>query len=104
MLEAYRTNAAERAAQGIPALPLSAQETTGLIELLKNPPKGEEAFLVDLLTQRLQIHERTQQRSKRGVRRSFFARAGFDDNRRPELAQGVVQQPRDLADLLEHLG
>jgi len=53
MLEAYRTNAAERAAQGIPALPLSAQETAGLIELLKSPPKGEEAFLVELISHRV---------------------------------------------------
>ncbi len=53
MLEAYRKNAADRAAQGIPALPLSAEETKGLVELLKSPPKGEEAVLVELLTYRV---------------------------------------------------
>ncbi|MED5618363.1 bifunctional aconitate hydratase 2/2-methylisocitrate dehydratase [Ideonella sp. BN130291] len=53
MLQAYRQHAAERAALGIPPLPLSAQQTADLIELLKNPPAGEEAFLVELLTHRV---------------------------------------------------
>ncbi len=53
MLEAYRAHVAERAALGIPALPLSKQQTTELVALLKNPPKGEEAFLVELLTYRV---------------------------------------------------
>ncbi|RTL53038.1 MAG: bifunctional aconitate hydratase 2/2-methylisocitrate dehydratase [Rhodocyclaceae bacterium] len=53
MLEAYRQHVAERAALGIPPLPLSAQQTTELIALLKSPPKGEEAFLVELLTYRV---------------------------------------------------
>ncbi len=53
MLEAYRQHVAERAALGIPALPLSAQQTADLIELIKAPPKGEEAYLVDLLTHRV---------------------------------------------------
>ncbi|KAF1697703.1 bifunctional aconitate hydratase 2/2-methylisocitrate dehydratase [Pseudoxanthomonas koreensis] len=53
MLEAYRHHAAERAALGIPPLPLSAQQTADLVELLKNPPAGEGQFLVDLLTHRV---------------------------------------------------
>ncbi|MCQ9328366.1 bifunctional aconitate hydratase 2/2-methylisocitrate dehydratase [Pelistega suis] len=53
MLEAYRKHEAERAALGIPALPLSAKQTADLIELLKNPPAGEEAFLLELLTHRV---------------------------------------------------
>ena len=53
MLEAYRHHAAERAVLGIPPLPLSAQQTAAVIELLKNPPLGEEAFLVDLLSHRV---------------------------------------------------
>ncbi len=53
MLEAYRAHVAERAALGIPALPLNKQQTTDLVELLKNPPAGEEAFLVELLTYRV---------------------------------------------------
>ncbi|WP_298050690.1 bifunctional aconitate hydratase 2/2-methylisocitrate dehydratase [uncultured Paenalcaligenes sp.] len=53
MLENYRQHVAERAALGIPALPLSAQQTADLIELIKNPPAGEEEFLLDLLTYRV---------------------------------------------------
>ncbi len=53
MLEAYRHHAAERAALGIPPLPLSAQQTAEVVELLKNPPAGEEQFLVDLITNRV---------------------------------------------------
>ena len=53
MLQAYRQHIAERAALGIPSLPLSAAQTSGLIELLKSPPAGEEAVLVDLLTHRV---------------------------------------------------
>ncbi len=53
MLEAYRAHVAERAALGIPPLPLSKQQTEELVALLKNPPKGEEAFLVELLTYRV---------------------------------------------------
>ncbi|WP_300434602.1 bifunctional aconitate hydratase 2/2-methylisocitrate dehydratase [Zoogloea sp.] len=53
MLEAYRQHVAERAALGIPPLPLSKQQTQALVELLQNPPAGEEAFLVDLLTYRV---------------------------------------------------
>ena len=53
MLDTYRQHVAERAALGIPPLPLSAQQTADLIELLKNPPAGEEAFLVDLITHRV---------------------------------------------------
>jgi len=53
MLQAYREHAAERAALGIPPLPLDAKQTAELIELIKSPPQGEEAFLLDLLTHRV---------------------------------------------------
>ena len=53
LLETYRAHVAERAALGIPPLPLSAKQTEGLIALLRQPPAGEEAFLVDLLTHRV---------------------------------------------------
>ena len=52
-LEAYRAHAEERAQQGIPPLPLSAEQVNDLVELLKNPPAGEEDTLVDLLTNRV---------------------------------------------------
>ena len=53
MLKAYRDHVAERAALGIPPLPLSATQTAELIELLKNPPKGEEQALLELITYRV---------------------------------------------------
>jgi aconitate hydratase 2/2-methylisocitrate dehydratase len=53
VLEAYRQHVAERAEIGIPPLPLNAKQTAELVELLKTPPAGEEAVLVDLLTNRV---------------------------------------------------
>ncbi len=53
MLEAYRQHVAERAALGIPPLPLSAEQTEALVALLKSPPKGEEQALVELITYRV---------------------------------------------------
>ncbi|MCL2715572.1 MAG: bifunctional aconitate hydratase 2/2-methylisocitrate dehydratase [Alphaproteobacteria bacterium] len=54
MLKVYREHMAERAALGIPPLALSAAQTSELIELIKNPPAGEDsAFLLDLLTHRV---------------------------------------------------
>jgi len=53
MLQSYRSHVVERAALGIPPLPLSAKQTGELIELLKNPPQGEESTLLDLITHRV---------------------------------------------------
>ncbi|MEO6031139.1 MAG: aconitate hydratase B, partial [Burkholderiaceae bacterium] len=53
MLQAYRQHVAERAALGIPPLPLTAAQTAELIELLKAPPAGEEAALLELITHRV---------------------------------------------------
>ena len=53
VLEAYRKHIEERAALGIVPQPLNAEQTAGLVELLKNPPAGEEAFLVELITDRV---------------------------------------------------
>ena len=47
----------------------SAKQTEGLIELLRDPPKGEEAFLVDLLTHRVPA----------GVDDAAAVKAGFLD-------------------------
>ena len=67
MLEAYRQHEAERATQGIPAKPLSAEQVAGLIELLKNPPAGEEAALLDLISTRVPP----------GVDEAAYVKAGF---------------------------
>jgi aconitate hydratase 2/2-methylisocitrate dehydratase len=53
MLEAYRQHIAEREQQGIPPLPLSAQQVNDLVALFETPPAGEEDTLLDLLTQRV---------------------------------------------------
>ena len=51
MLQAYRAHIDERTAEGIPPLPLDAQQTADLVELIKDPPAGEENYLLELLTQ-----------------------------------------------------
>ena len=53
MIEVYLMQEKERNAQGIPALPLTPEQTTGLCELLQNPPAGKEEFLMNLFTERV---------------------------------------------------
>ncbi|MBU1330112.1 MAG: bifunctional aconitate hydratase 2/2-methylisocitrate dehydratase [Gammaproteobacteria bacterium] len=79
VLEAYRKHVAERAAQGIVPQPLNAEQTAGLIELLKNPPAGEEEFLVDLITNRVPP----------GVDEAAYVKAGFLS----AVAKGEVASP-----------
>ncbi|BAY40462.1 bifunctional aconitate hydratase 2/2-methylisocitrate dehydratase [Nostoc sp. NIES-2111] len=67
MLESYRQHVAERAALGIPPLPLDAKQTSELCELLKNPPKGEEDTLLHLLRDRVSP----------GVDPAAYVKAGF---------------------------
>ncbi len=67
MLEAYRAHVAERAELNIPPKPLNAEQTAALVELLKNPPAGEEETLVDLLENRVPP----------GVDEAAYVKAGF---------------------------
>ncbi|EOV8989017.1 bifunctional aconitate hydratase 2/2-methylisocitrate dehydratase [Cronobacter dublinensis] len=67
MLEEYRKHVAERAAEGIVAKPLDATQMAALVELLKNPPAGEEEFLLDLLTNHVPP----------GVDEAAYVKAGF---------------------------
>ena len=53
MLEAYRAHVADRAQEGLPPKALSAEQVSQLVELLKAPPAGEEATLLELLTERV---------------------------------------------------
>ncbi|HWO11359.1 MAG TPA: bifunctional aconitate hydratase 2/2-methylisocitrate dehydratase [Polyangiaceae bacterium] len=53
MLESYRQHVAERASLGIPPQPLIARQVRELCELLVHPPAGEEAFLLELLADRV---------------------------------------------------
>ena len=67
MLEAYRQHVEERAALGVPPKPLDDAQTADVVELLKNPPAGEEAFLVDLLENRIPA----------GVDQAAYVKAAF---------------------------
>lgn len=67
MLEEYRKHVAERAAEGIVPKPLDATQMAALVELLKNPPEGEEEFLLDLLINRVPP----------GVDEAAYVKAGF---------------------------
>ena len=67
MLEDYRKHVAERAAEGVPPKPLNAEQTAGLVELLKNPPAGEEDFLLELISERVPP----------GVDEAAYVKAGF---------------------------
>ncbi len=53
MLEAYRSHLDERAAQGLPPLPLDAGQVATLVDLLDNPPAGQGEELLALLTHRV---------------------------------------------------
>ena len=77
MLDVYRAHVAERAEQGLPPLPLDAEQVAALVELLKQPPAGEEALLVELLEQRVPP----------GVDPAAYVKAAF----LADLAQGTAQ-------------
>ena len=79
VLEAYRKHIEERAALGIVPQPLNAEQTAGLVELLKNPPAGEEAVLLDLITNRIPP----------GVDEAAYVKAGFLS----ALAKGEATSP-----------
>ncbi|TAA21827.1 MULTISPECIES: bifunctional aconitate hydratase 2/2-methylisocitrate dehydratase [Pseudoxanthomonas] len=83
MLEAYRHHVAERAALGIPPLPLTAQQTAQVIELLKNPPAGEADFLVDLITHR--VPAGVDDAAK--VKASYLAALAFGSERNPLISR-----------------
>lgn len=79
MLETYRSHVAERASQGLPPLPLNAEQVADLVELIKKPPQGEEDFLLDLLENRIPP----------GVDQAAYVKAAF----LADVATGKVQTP-----------
>ena len=79
MLQQYREHVAERAAEGIPPKPLSPEQVTQLVELVKNPPAGEEAFLFELLSERVPP----------GVDEAAYVKAGF----LAAIVKGEVSSP-----------
>ncbi|QXO17835.1 MULTISPECIES: bifunctional aconitate hydratase 2/2-methylisocitrate dehydratase [Vibrio] len=79
MLEAYRKHVEERAAEGVVPKPLDAEQVAGLVELLKNPPQGEEEFILDLLENRIPP----------GVDEAAYVKAGF----LTAITKGEVSSP-----------
>jgi aconitate hydratase 2/2-methylisocitrate dehydratase len=79
MLSQYRSHVEERARQGIPPLPLDAEQTRALCDLLLAPPKGEEAYLLALLSDRVPP----------GVDPAAEVKAAFLEN----IAQGKKKSP-----------
>ncbi len=79
MIEEYRQHVSERAADDLPPLPLNAEQTAQLLELLKQPPEGEGDFLLDLLTHRVPP----------GVDEAAYVKAGF----LADIARGQLKTP-----------
>ncbi|KAB2823434.1 bifunctional aconitate hydratase 2/2-methylisocitrate dehydratase [Aliivibrio finisterrensis] len=67
MLEAYRKHVEERASEGVVPRPLDAEQVAALVELVKNPPQGEEEFILNLLENRIPP----------GVDEAAYVKAGF---------------------------
>ncbi|MGF1541505.1 MAG: bifunctional aconitate hydratase 2/2-methylisocitrate dehydratase [Pleurocapsa sp.] len=90
MLEEYRKHAAEREALTISPLPLTAQQTSQLCEMLKNPPEAEKGELLKLLRDRIPP----------GVDDAAYVKAGF----LTAVAKGEIQcpviSPQGAVDLL----
>ena len=91
MLQDYRKHVEERAAEGIVPKPLDAEQVTKLVELIKNPPAGEDAFLLELLADRIPP----------GVDDAAYVKAGF----LAAVAKGETSSPiLDAARATELLG
>ncbi len=91
MLQAYRDHTAERQQQGIPPKPLDVQQVAGLVELLKNPPAGEEGSLLELFMQNVPA----------GVDEAAYVKAGF----LAAITRGETSSPLiDKAKAVEILG
>jgi aconitate hydratase 2/2-methylisocitrate dehydratase len=79
MLKAYETHVQERAAQHLPPLPLNAEQVALLVELLKEPPVGQEKLLLDLL----------ENRTPAGVDQAAYVKAAF----LADIAKGNASSP-----------
>ena len=95
MLDAYREHVAERAAQNIPPAPLSPEQVAGLVELIQAPPAGEEALLIELLTERVPP----------GVDEAAYVKAGFLSSiAKAETACALINREQAVALLGNMLG
>jgi aconitate hydratase 2/2-methylisocitrate dehydratase len=91
MLEQYRKHVEERAAEGVVPKPIDAEQMAALVELIKQPPAGEEEFILNLLANRVPA----------GVDEAAYIKAGF----LAAVAKGEVKSPiLTAADATELLG
>ena len=79
MLKNYKEHVEERLQEGIPPLPLNAEQVSELVELLKAPPAGEEDFILDLITNR----------TPAGVDPAAYVKAAF----LTDVAKGATSSP-----------
>ena len=79
MLKEYKAHVEERAKEGIPPLPLNAEQVASLVEIIKEPPSEEEDFLLDLLTNR----------TPAGVDPAAYVKAAF----LTDVAKGEANSP-----------
>ena len=79
MLKNYKEHVEERLQEGIPPLPLNAEQVSELVELLKAPPAGEEDFILDLITNR----------TPAGVDPAAYIKAAF----LTDVAKGATSSP-----------
>jgi aconitate hydratase 2/2-methylisocitrate dehydratase len=79
MLKNYATHLQERAQQNLPPLPLSAEQVAELVELIKQPPAGDEQTLLDLLENRIPA----------GVDQAAYVKAAF----LTDIASGKANSP-----------
>lgn len=90
MLEEYRKHVAEREASGVVPQPLTAEWTSQLVELIKSPVKGEEAFLLELLRNRVPA----------GVDEAAYVKAGFLAAIAKAEAHSPILSAEDAVELL----
>ena len=79
MLKEYKAHVKERSKLGIPPLPLNAEQVASLVEIIKEPPSGEEDFVLDLLTNRIPA----------GVDPAAYVKAAF----LTDVAKGEANSP-----------
>lgn len=79
MITAYQAHVQEREAQNLPPLPLTAEQVAALVELLKTPPQGQNALLLELLANRVPA----------GVDQAAYVKAAFLS----DVAKGNTTSP-----------
>jgi len=79
VLNQYRQHTQDRAALGIPPLPLTAAQVSAVCDLLQHPPQGEEDYLLHLLRDRVPP----------GVDEAAYIKAGF----LTAIAKGELRSP-----------